>query len=848
MSRRLRGAGLPVSGRLDDIVARVEDGHRLVVQAPPGSGKTALIPAAIAAWLSERGRPGRVWCTQPRRVAARAAAHYAATLTRTRPGEDIGYTVRGEHRIGTEARVEFCTAGIVTRRLAADPFASGAAAIILDEVHERSLDTDLACALAAEAGRARDDLVVIAMSATLDAERFAQLLGDGRPAPILTVSTATHPLDVTYAPPPRQIVPLDARGVTDGFLSHVATTATREIARADGDVLVIVPGAREVDRVARAIAQANPDYRVDRLHGSLPFREQQRVLDAEPAARPRVVVSTAITESALTIPGIRCVVDSGLARVPRYDHARGMGGLATVLASKAAATQRAGRAAREAPGRAVRCLDEATWPKLAAYPDPEIAVSDLADAVLTLAAWGAPGGVGIDLVDPLPEAARERAVATLRGLGALDEAGALTDVGRRLHDVPVDPRLARALLEGAERVGGRLAGEVVALLSEDARGRGDDLASALTRMRRGEDPQAASWRRQAARLSRYAPTGTQELRGSDALAWVVALAYPERLARRRSTSAQGQRRIGYALASGSGASIAATSHLAGAQWLAIADISRTGGHADASGAVIRQGVPISEELALNAGRHLMTSRVTTTIERGRARSQAVRSLGAIECARVACDPDDASLARAIDEAVARDRIGPGPHAILSWPSSALDLRARLTLLHAAIGEPWPDVSDAQLRANAHEWFALAWQRLRAGRRIPAEASLDALRALLPWPEAARLDELAPTHLELPSGRRAAIDYGADKPCVRAKLQECFGWAETPRIADGHVDVLIDLLDPAGRVLAHTGDLTYFWNNVYPAVRAEKRGRYPKHPWPEDPWTAQPSQRVNPRRR
>lgn len=845
---RLRATDLPVAAHLGEIGDALAHSRTLVLQAPPGSGKTALVPAALAAWQTARQGRARIVCTQPRRVAARAAAQYAATLTGAEVGGAIGYTVRGDSRASREGLVEFVTAGIATRRLAGDPFASEATAIILDEVHERSLDTDLACAFAAEAQRARDDLVVIAMSATLDAERFARLLGDRDPAPIVTVEAPTHPLTIDYAPAPRGVSALDARGVTPAFLGHVATVARSEAARGRGDVLVFVPGAREVDEVARRIGSGNRDLRVERLHGSLPFDAQQRVLERGSGQAARVVVATALAESALTIPGVRSVVDSGLARVPRLDHARGMASLATVACSRASATQRAGRAAREAPGRAIRCFEEAEWARRPAYPDPQIAVSDLADAVLTLAAWGAPGGEGLTLVEPLPAAGLAQARATLEGLGALDESGAITDVGQRLHAVPADPRLARALLEGAERTGARLAGEVVAALAERARTGPDDLTERLARLRRGDDPAARNWRTQADRFARLAPRGRVELEGVDAVAWIVALAYPQWLARRRAGAKQGARSLGYALASGSGAAVPEASALAGSEWLAVADVTRaTGTLAATSGALIRAAVPICEDDALRAGRHLCTETVVTEIVDATARAWRVSRLGAIDLGRRRARPDADSIANAIDEAIGLGRILPGPTSLLTWSDEAIALRERLAVLHEVFGEPWPDVSSSALTRDAHTWLAPAWQALAAGRPIPATAVLDGLRHLLPWPEAGRLDELAPRRLELPTGRSVALDYSGPAPTAAAKLQECFGWADNPRIGDGRVVVVLDLLDPAGRVLAHTGDLRFFWDEVYAQVRSDMRGRYPKHPWPEDPWSATPTARTNRRR-
>ncbi|MDO5498655.1 MAG: ATP-dependent helicase HrpB [Propionibacteriaceae bacterium] len=826
------GQGLPVaaSGALTGAFP-ADHPARLVLQAPPGTGKTTFVPP-----LAAQATGGRVIVTQPRRVAARAAAHRLSDLAGVPLGSAVGYRVRGESRVSGATRIEFCTTGVLLRRILADPDLPGVSAVILDEVHERQLDSDLVFAMVREVAELRDDLSVVAMSATLAAADFAALLGSaGQPARVVRVEGALHPLEVRWAPPVGTL-PVDARGVTDGFLAHVTETARRALAEHPGDGLVFVRGVREVSRVVALLAGASPGGRVLPLHGRLTAADQQAAL--APSERRRVVVATSVAESSLTVPGVRIVVDSGLAREPRFDAVRGMSGLVTRTVSRASAEQRAGRAAREAPGVVVRCFAAERWSRLAEAPAPEILTADLTRATLDLACWGAPRGEGLALLDRPPAVALARAEDTLRDLGALDADGTATDEGRRLARIPVDPRLARGLFVGAQTLGASRAAEIVAALESDRRVPGADLTALLRDLRTGRNSGAAAWRSEAKRLARIAgdvpagtsvgppdvPAGTSESAGL-----VVAAAYPDRIARRRSADSRA-----YLLSSGTAADLPPDSQLGAPDWLAIAQVDRAGG-TRGSGAVIRAAAVLDEDTALAAGANLVTEQERVTWAGGRLSALRVRQLGAIELTATPIRVPREAGAAAVREALAREGLG-----LFDWPDGAVDLRRRLAFAAEHLGEPWPAVDDATLIERLDEWFGPELLRLAEGVSAKSLELTAALRRLLPWPAAGSFDEVVPERLEVPTGSRIRLAYPADpvdRPVLAVKLQECFGLTETPRVAG--VAVLFHLLSPAGRPLAVTDDLASFWVNAYPGVRAENRGRYAKHPWPEDPLTAPP---------
>ncbi len=826
--------GLAFADAIAEVETALDAGTAAVVSAAPGTGKTTLVPPLVANRVT-----GRVVVTQPRRVAARAAARRLAHLDGSPLGDRVGFTVRGERVMTSDARIEMVTPGVLLRRLLDDPGLDGIGAVILDEVHERALDTDLLTALLGEVRQLRDDLVVIAMSATVEADRFAALLGDGGdPAPVVRHAPAAHPLTIRWAPAadPR----LDDRGVTPGFLRHVAATTAR--AHADlladdptADVLVFAPGVREIGAIARAVADLAPAAEVLELHSQIPASEQDRIIAGRAAGeRPRIIVSTSIAESSLTVPGVRLVVDTCLSRVPRRDAARGMTGLVTVPTPRASAVQRAGRATRFGPGIVVRTVDERTYAAAPAHPTPEIRTSDLTDAALLLACWGTPGGVGLRLPDAAPAEAMRQAIEALRALGAVDDDGRATAFGRRLARIPTDPRLARALLDGAEIVGARCAAEIVALISGEVRADDGDLAATLRALRDGRHPASRPWSREADRFARLVGSVAGPATApSDAVGLVTALAFPDRIARRVADADQG---AVFLLASGTRAGIAGT--LAGEEWIVVADVSRSTARAAAgTGAVIRSAAALTADTVSRAARHLETDRVEASFADGRVLARREKRIGAIVMSSVPVRAKgEPGAAAAVRRALERDGLG-----LFAWSDAAAALRGRLALLHREVGDPWPDVSDSALARHLDDWLGPEIEQLATGRAVSAIDLLPAIRRLLPWPEATRLDDLAPERIPVPSGSSIRLTYPAaddeaGQPVAAVKLQECFGLTETPRIANGRVPVLFHLLSPAGRPLAVTADLASFWAGPYAQVRAEMRGRYPKHPWPEDPLT------------
>ena len=930
-------------------------GPCLVLTAPPGTGKTTLVPPLLADVLADvaastpqhtpEHRPGRVVVTQPRRIAARAAARRLADLLGEEVGGTVGYAVRGERRAGPDTRIEVVTAGLLLRRLQRDPELSGVDAVILDEVHERSLDSDLLLALLADARAAlREDLTLVAMSATLDADRLRRILGgssggslDGA-APLVEVPGRLHPLEEVWAPPGRA-GRLGPRGVPREFLAHVAATVERALAERSGDVLVFLPGAREVDDVVSRLRGAAPEgVDVLPLHGRLPASAQDAALAPSPTGRRRVVVSTNVAESSLTVPGVRVVVDSTLAREPRLDVARSMSGLVTVGVSRAAGVQRAGRAGREGPGVVYRCCSTTDWARSPLAPTPEILSADLTGAALELAVWGVPDGAGLAWVDEPPAAALAAAREALERLGLAGGDG-VTPLGRAVAGLPAGVREARALLTAAPVLGARRAARATALLTADLRAPGGDL-TALARQVRGGGAGSGAWKAETRRLEQACRRATAEQSGppeapgsasggpqapdalgtsgspgtgrgqegtgrpdgvgggtlgggegagahdlESAVALVAGTAQPQWIARRRGPAPQAGKEGHYASVAGTGLRLPASSALTESEWLAVADVDLTSGRGDA---LIRAAAPLAEQAALELAGAWLTEEERTVWEGGRLRTERLRRLGAITLTTTPGPPPGPT---AVAEAVVARVRAEGADAglgVLPWDEEALGLRARLALLHEHLGEPWPDMSDAALAERAEEWLAPAVTSLagQAGgssgpggsasgpgsRRFSLER-LDvaqALRALLPWPQAARLDELVPERIEVPSGSQVRVDYTAaisgaagaagsvgsvgsaetglaGRPVLAVRVQECFGWASTPRIVEDRVAVLLHLLSPARRPVAVTDDLSSFWEQGYPQVRAEMRGRYPKHAWPEDPWNA-PATRGTGRRR
>lgn len=822
---------LPVVAGLLPLDDAVRDRGVAVVQAPPGTGKTTLVPPAVAVAVE-----GRVVVTQPSRIAARAAARRLAHLLGEPVGETVGYSVRGDRKTSRRTRVEVVTTGLLLRRIQHDPELAGVGAVVLDEVHERHLDADLTLALLIDIrANLRDDLTLVAMSATIEAGRTAALLGaDAAPAPVIDVPGALHPVESVWCPVPAGSRRTDDRGITPAFHDHVAATVRRALAEHEGDVLVFVPGVGEVDATLRRLRHVPAD--VHPLHGRLSGAEQDRALSEGP--RRRVIVSTAVAESSLTVPGVRVVVDAGFSREPRTDHRRGLSSLVTVAVSKAAAEQRAGRAGRLGPGAVLRCWSKEEHAHLADHPEPEIATADLTAFTLELACWGSDDVRDLALLDQPPAHALATARQVLVELGAVDDDGRATTRGRVMAGVPVDPRLARALIDGAGLVGARRAAEIVAMLSEDVRAPGGDLVVALRSLRHGD--RSGAWRTQVKRLEAIAKEQAGDDSGSDARALtddvavglVVALAHPDRIARKRSGGSS------YLMTGGTGAAFDRrdSSPLARLEWLAVGDADRRSGEREAR---IRAAAPLTEDLALEAAGSLWTEVDDVAWTGGRVQARRRTLLGAIELASVPItDPPTEAVTAAIGVALENEGIG-----LLRWSEAATALRTRLDFLHRALGDPWPDVSDEALTTNLDAWLGPQLARVRSAQDLRRIDVTAALRALLPWPQAGRLDELAPERVEVPSGSTVRIDYSQEQPVLAVRLQEVFGWTAAPALADGRVPLLLHLLSPARRPAAVTADLESFWDNGYPGVRADLRGRYPKHSWPDDPRSAPATRRT-----
>ncbi|MFG1962538.1 ATP-dependent RNA helicase [Nonomuraea sp. NPDC049028] len=835
--------GLPIQQVLPELLNVLDRAGSAVLTSPPGTGKTTVVPLALAA------AGLRVLVAEPRRLAVRAAAK--------RMG--VSYTIRGERHTGANPLVEVVTTGVLLQRLQRDQELSGVDVVMLDECHERHLDADTALAFLLDVrDTLRPDLRLLAASATADAAPWSRLLGD---APIVRASGATHPVEIVWTPPVRPVAPPHGLRVDPALLSHVAQVVRQALAEREGDILCFLPGTGEIARVAAQLGSGlSGGVEVLQVHGQAPAQVQDAVLS--PGSARRVVLATSVAESSLTVPGVRVVVDSGLAREPRTDHARGLGSLTTVRVSKASADQRAGRAGREAPGTVYRCWTAAEHERLADHARPEIALADLTGFALQAACWGAPDASGLALLDPPPPAAMTAATRTLHTLGALEPApgtttpwygpddgtdhvtgdstgqvtGGGTDRvmwrvtarGRRMALVGVHPRLARALLDLGPR-----AAEVVALLSDQLpRDAGDDLVEIWRSARHGRDGFTARWRQEVRRLTRSTPLqdrgpaspARREMTDDAVAGLAVALAFPERVARRRGG--------GYLMASGTQAQLAGGSRLGEAMWLAVAVADRPTGSASAR---IRQAVVIDEETARLAfpvtTEEEIAWRTPPGERRGDVSARVVERLGAIELS-----------ATPLKNADVREAIlyGLRTEDVLTWTKEATALRDRLAFCHRELGDPWLPMDD--LAEIAERWLEPELSRARRRADLERIDVATALKRLIPWSR--RLDEVAPERVAVPSGSRVRVDYSGGQPVLAVKLQELFGWTETPRIAG--VPLLVHLLSPAGRPVAVTADLASFWREGYRAVRAELRGRYPRHPWPEDPLTAAPTRRANPR--
>lgn len=813
-------SALPIHEVLPDLLAALRVAANAVLVAPPGAGKTTAVAPALLEepWIGK----GEILLLSPRRLAARAAAERMAELRGERPGGTIGYATRLDSKRSAATRITVLTEGIFLARIQADPELAGVAAVLFDEVHERSLDSDFGLALALDAQTAlRPDLRLVAMSATLDGARFAKLMGD---APAIESEGRSHPIELRHL----------GRATERRIEDEMAAAIRRALGEAEGSLLAFLPGVAEIERTAERLQGLPADVDLRRLHGSLDPKEQRAAIAAAPDGRRKIVLATSIAETSLTLDGVRVVVDSGLARRPRYDRAAGMTRLVTERASQAAVTQRAGRAGRQAPGTVYRLWEEAATAGLPRFDPPEILEADLSALLLDCAIWGISDPAELKWIDPPPASAIAEARRRLLALGAIDEAGRPTAHGRAIAALPLPPRLAHMLLEADRRGWGQTAAEVAILLSERGLGGNDaDLELRLRRWRQERSKRAEAARRLARRWldlirssrARASPDGPDEVGAC------VAFAFPDRLSKRRDASGENWISVG-----GRGFRLDQTSPLAREQWLAVAEVGGA-----ASGARILSAAAIDENMVeklfgdrIETGSQLSFDPVTGSVHARRG-----RRLGAIMLA-------EGRDAQAAPEEVASALVdGVREHGLdlLPWSEAARSLRTRAAF--ARLHDPsLPDLSDQALLAELDEWLPL----LVAGKRRLSDTDRSVLFGMLDarlgWDGRKMLDRLAPEAFATPAGSSHAIDYEAEGgPTVTVRVQALFGLAEHPAVAGEKVPLILSLTSPAGRPIQTTRDLPGFWKGSWAAVAKEMRGRYPKHPWPEDPAAADPTLRT-----
>ncbi|MFP5320899.1 MAG: ATP-dependent helicase HrpB [Acidimicrobiia bacterium] len=815
--------GLPVVEALPALRDAVRDRGRAVLHAPPGAGKTTVVPLVL---LAEPWCTGTVLVLEPRRIAVRSAARRLAQLLGEGPGATVGWRMRQDTLVSERTRIEVVTEGVLTRRLQRDPELAGVSAVVFDEFHERSLDADLGLALVTEVVEAlRPELRVVVMSATLDVAPVADLLD----APVVRSEGRAFPVDVVHVDPGP--APDRRRAVEAALVPAVR----RALGEQDGDVLVFLPGAAEIQRAQRALGDLGPGVAVRPLLGSMPSADQDAAIAPSPPGTRKVVLATSVAETSLTIEGVTAVVDSGLRRVPRLDPGTGMSRLVTLPVTTAEAEQRAGRAGRLGPGRAYRLWHPAEDAGRRRHPEPEIEVADLTPLALDLAAWGAQVDDLAWLTAP-PAGHLAAARSVLRRLGALDADGTITAHGRRLATLPLHPRLGHLLVRGAELGHGSLAADLAAALHEDGLRRRDrtDVAERLRALGDRRDPAAARARRDAARFLDEVG-GDRGRRDTGAVGLLAALAFPDRIGRRRP-GGRGE----VLLADGRAATFPSTDPLADAEWVVVVEHD-----GDPTRARTREAAAIDEGVVrLVAGDDVeVVDEVRWDERRGEVVARRLERFGAVTLSEgPLAEPPAEAVRSALLDGLRAEGLG-----LLGWDDEVRRLQARLGFLHRLDPDRWADVSDAALLDDAEARLAPLLAGPRRADDLRRIDGREVLLAGLGWRERSAIDELAPERLEVPSGNRHRVDYDADPPVLAVKLQELFGSTETPAVGGGRVPVVLHLLSPAGRPLQVTQDLASFWDGAYAQVRAEMRGRYPKHPWPDDPRAATPTSATKRRR-
>lgn len=811
---------LPIDAALPELCAVLRLRNTAVLLAPPGAGKTTRVPLVLAGELWAQSR--RILVLEPRRLAARAAAERMAKTLRERVGDTVGLRVRFGSKISRKTRIEIITEGVFTRLILDDPMLEGIAAVLFDEFHERSLDGDLGLALARDVQQGlREDLRLLVMSATMDGARVAKLLGD---AAVIVSEGRAFPVETRY-------LSRDTRPVEP----QMADAIVRSMRAEPGSVLAFLPGAAEIRRTQVQLeGRLNAATEVVALYGALAGNEQDRAIAPAPSGQRKVVLATSIAETSITIEGVRIVIDSGLARVPRYEPDVGVTRLETVRVSRAAADQRRGRAGRTEPGVCYRLWDEPQTASLEASSRPEILSADLSSFALDLAAWGS-SPEQLAFLDPPPRPALAEAKALLTELGAVDTDGRLTEEGQKLRRLPLPPRLARMVVDAAAFGEALRAAEIAVLIGEQGLA-GDDVdlthrLDALRRDRSSRAREAFALAERWADMASPTPNRSPQKRVETSAGALLALAYPERIAKNRGRAAGA-----FLLVNGRGAQIDPGSSLAREPYLAVAELS---GSAAAGRILLAAAITPSEIEAVAADRIIANEDVTFDPVTASLRVRRLRQLGAITLSEqpLPAVANDAA-ARNLAKGVARlglDR--------LPWTDLVRQWRDRVIFLRRVKGSDWPDLSDTALAANL-DWLAAIF----AGKTSLAELSGDefaaALTARLPYPLQRRLDAEAPSHFGAPTGSRVPIDYQAEGgPKIAIRVQELFGLDRHPSIAGGKIPLLVELLSPAHRPVQATRDLPGFWRGSYAAVRAEMRGRYPKHPWPDNPLTAPPTRRA-----
>jgi len=812
---------LPIDAVIPDLLAALAATPRAVLVAPPGAGKSTRVPLALlnAPWAAG----SRILLLSPRRVAARAAAARMAAQRSEAVGETVGYRVRLDAKISARSRIEVVTEGVFTRMIIADPMLEGVAAVLFDEFHERSLEGDLGLALALDTqGGLRENLRILVMSATLDGARVRALLDD---APCIVSEGRSHPVEERY-------LGRDPRAPIEQQMAHAVRDA---LAMESGSLLCFLPGAREIERTAERLREAirDPAISVHTLYGALDPRAQDAAITPATNGTRKVVLATSIAETSLTIEGVRVVIDCGLTRRPRYEPGPGLTRLETVRVSRASAEQRKGRAGRTEPGVCLRLWEAAETRALIAFDRPEILDADLSGLALDLAAWGVCDPGRLKWLDAPPTGAWSQAVALLGDLDALDGDGRLTAEGARIAAFPLHPRLAHMVTRAAQAGMARTAAMLAMVLSEHGLGGRDvDVRERLRLFLRDGGARSASARKAADGIARRARAQSDEPIDVERAGVLFARAYPGRIAKARG------RRGEFLMANGRAAMLAETDALARAPYLAIAEVA---GRADRAQVLLAAPIDAEDIDRLFAERIDAADEVT--YEAGVVRARRVRRYGRLLLSEAPLEKPDADTVRKAVLAAVRER-GLGE---LKLGEEVEQLRARVGLLRRLDGDAWPDLGESALLANLDAWLAPLIETVTRVDEIASSAFGAALRALMPYDLQRRLDIDAPTHFTTPAGGSPLIDYRAENgPALEVRLQELFGLDVHPAVGKGRVPLLLRLLSPAHRPVQTTRDLPGFWRGSYGAVRTEMKGRYPKHPWPEDPLAAEPTRRAKPR--